>query len=180
MTPLDKNTALAAISVLAGKGYVDFRNRKDAVEELLIATDQTVRDEVAADTVTLLLDIFDAEARKPFRGLLRETGALTTALAIAETYHLEVPAAERLVLTTASAGFHGRFPDLPLALLGRPPSAEEVVLLISAYVDDYASRSKATEEKLAGLATAYLPQEAATMQIAMIEKFVFDWGNSID
>ncbi len=174
MTSLDKKTALSAIRVLAGKGFKQpfFENNKDAVVELIDATKKSEQNEVATATIGFLLDHLSKEKSRLFRDV---ENRLPLALVIARAYRPEQGVAERLVVATARMGFHGRFPDLPIHLLGRPPSAEEVMFLIDAYVADTACSSASTEEKLQGLARSCLSRADADMQVKRIGKFAEDF-----
>ena len=169
MTTLDKRTAIAAIKVLAGKQFRTSLEHKDATLELLAATNKVSQSIVAEDTITLLLDRFDSDKRGR---LFRDHDLLSLALGVGLAYpQINKKVAKRLVRATARAGFHGMFPDLPLKLLKRPSSAEEITLLITAYVEDKGSKGTSTEDKLKGFARSGLPAVQAKEQLKRFDEF---------
>lgn len=174
----DKVSALKAFEVFLEAPLSLFGGKSPALY-VIENTNSCVRDEVATDAVSLCLDTFVKQLR--VSRVFRNTESLLLALSIthvATIIHKDL--AERLVQLVALAGFHGRFPDLPLRLLGRPMNASEVTALITAYVSNSASRCESDEEKFKQWAALYIPRSDADVQIERIEAFVREWNTHVD
>lgn len=148
----------------------------DAVRTLLAKADFSPKSVTAA--IALLLQRYDES--KSRMSCLRDIDALAFAIDLAFAHPPHRRLAERVVLTAAEAGFHGRFPELPVRVLKRPPNETEVCALITAYVTDTASQSSHTEEFLRMLAANCLPHDRAKQECARIDAFLRDWHNQVD
>ena len=148
----------------------------DAVRTLLVQADYSPKSVTAA--IALALARYDGSVGRMH--CLRDIDALAFAISLAFAHPPHKRLAERVVLTAAQAGFHGRFPELPIRVLKRNPSEVEVCALVTAYVGDTATQSTDTEERLRKLATDNLPRERAKMEYARIDAFLRDWNNHVD
>lgn len=133
---------------------------------------------VVTATIALMLNRYDKSRND--RCWFPDTDALSFALEQSGLRFMSQQLALRLVRTAAQAGFIGRFPGITTDLLGRGPNAEEIRLLVGAYVENKASRCEHTEMKLREMARKFLPREQARQEEERIDQFVKDWNNTID
>lgn len=175
---LRKHEALAAISVLLPLEFSDNVHGKDAVVELICATHKTQQREIASRTIDMLLDRFENKRASRRHLYVPEVGLLVRALRLSLLWVPNAATAERLVQSAAHQGFNSWFPGLPTRLLGRDPSVDEVVALVSAYVNKTGSQCTQEEERLKDLARKYLSPEDAARQCDRIRLFVEEWNKN--
>ena len=174
---LTKDVALHTIRLFTKHRFRDM-DRKNAVLLILENTEAEWRSDIATWTVNIYLNDFEEPLKK--NRLLQDHDALVVALSISEIVTIEHSTAERLVNATAKAGFHGRFPKLPERLLGRKMNENDIVSLVSSYVNNHSSQCDSDEEKFIGWINEYLPYEIAQIQIERIQKFKEDFENEVD
>lgn len=168
---LDERATMAAVKVL-----VSGKDHYPAIKALLART--KTKTKVVSSTVRLLL----AKWTTSLGGnrFMQNYDPLVFALELLPLCELNRGLIDTVVKAAAQAGFHGRFPSLPKRMLGRNPDAEEITLLVSAYVQNKAVRATDVEEKLEQMASAFLSEEAAEVQIARIHAFQTEWARHID
>lgn len=177
MNVLHKDAAVEAIKVLLPLKFTASGFERDAVTELICAVRETDQYEVATVAVASLLDRHENQSSLM---LIMNADFLDRALHISDTWVIEYSVAERLVVNAAQAGFHGRFPGITTRLLDRRPSEREVVALVTAYVNNKASRSESTEDSLARLVNVFVRDKNRAAQIARINNFAHEFSNGID
>ncbi|KKW24470.1 MAG: hypothetical protein UY67_C0007G0038 [Candidatus Kaiserbacteria bacterium GW2011_GWA2_52_12] len=118
-------------------------------------------------------------AGKQFRTSLEHKDATLELLAATNKVSQSIVAEDTITLLLdrfdSDKRGRGMFPDLPLKLLKRPSSAEEITLLITAYVEDKGSKGTSTEDKLKGFARSGLPAVQAKEQLKRFDEFDREW-----
>jgi len=175
---LTKKEAMRAIAVLIARNYGNLSNQSSPVLALIDATCKTTQPHVASYAVSLWLDQFERlYAKAPF-GNLAAISSLVSALQVSEHFTLEYGVAERLVMSTAQAGVHQKFPKLPIRLLGRSPTESEVTALVTAYVENTGSQCDQDEDHLRNLIQAFVPPQKRDEQRLRIDAFIQEWNKS--